>query len=228
MLFLSHLACLMMREFTHCSALASHLTDGGTQNEPVNMRKVYPSVHLVKSFHFSQLQAVIMSWYDLFNIIHLVFLSCGPFYHSFIHKWAFGYYCSGYICTFICFDLSISTTCQFWGTNCSHSESDFFVRSQRKQSNKSQLLSWKMLRKCCLTAMATELVSKLNRCKRVVTNFFSLRDACVCSVGVTHSHSRLSAVTHHRIIYNSVPKPSGHTNGFPKDNTRVRPHYHKP
>lgn len=47
-------------------------------------------------------------------------------------------------------------------------------------------------------------------------------------MGVTHSHSRLSAVTHHRIIYNSVPRPSGHMNGFPKDNTRVGPHYYKP
>lgn len=47
-------------------------------------------------------------------------------------------------------------------------------------------------------------------------------------MGVTHSHSRLSAVTHHRIIYNSVPRPSGHTKGFPKDKTGVRPHYCKP
>lgn len=70
-----------------------------------------------------------------------------------------------------------------------------------------------------------ELVSKLKRGDKVVTDIFSLCDACVCAVGVTYILSPLSAVTHHRIIYNSAPRPSrargGTQIGFPTDNTGV-------
>lgn len=54
---------------------------------------------------------------------------------------------------------------------------------------------------------------------KVVADIFTLCDARVCSVGVAPIHSRLSAATHHRIIYNSVPRLSRREAGSSADDS---------